>query len=93
MNMVLGINGSPRKKGTLFLLSEALHAANEAGAETKLISLIDYDIKPCDACNKCIKEKLCPISDDMEKLEEMLINAKGIIMGSPTYFGVPPGLL
>ncbi len=91
--MILGINGSPRKKGTLFLLSEALHAASEAGAETKLISLADYDIKPCDACNKCVKEKVCSISDDMEKIGEMLIEARAIIVGSPCYFSSPPALL
>ncbi|RLG56142.1 MAG: flavodoxin family protein, partial [Candidatus Hydrothermarchaeota archaeon] len=91
--MILGINGSPRKKGTLFLLSEALHAASEAGAETKLINLVDYDIKPCDACNKCVKEKACSISDDMEKIGEMLVEARAIIVGSPCYFSSLPALL
>ncbi|RLF61352.1 MAG: flavodoxin family protein [Thermoplasmata archaeon] len=93
MVFILGINGSYRKKETLTLLNEVLDAAKKEGAKTKLINLIDYNIHPCKACNTCIKEKFCPINDDMRKIENMLIEADGIVIGSPTYYASPPGIL
>jgi multimeric flavodoxin WrbA len=84
---ILGISGSPVERGTYFLLEQALNAASEKGAETELIKLIDYKLEFCQACNNCLKDKKCIIEDDLGKIAEKLINADGIIIGSPSYFG------
>jgi hypothetical protein len=44
---LLGIVGSPRKGGnTEIVMKEALKAAMQEGAETELIHLVDFNLKP-----------------------------------------------
>jgi len=87
MVRLLGIVGSPRKGGnTEFVVREVLKAAEQEGAETELISLADYDLKPCDGCEKCIETKSCAINDDVEKIYEKVREVDGIVVGSPVYF-------
>ncbi|MFH1821056.1 MAG: flavodoxin family protein [Methanobacteriota archaeon] len=84
---VLGIVCSPRKGGnTEILVREALAGASECGAETELLTMWDKEIKPCDACSSCHKTGKCHIKDDMQSVYEKMLNADGIVMGSPVYF-------
>jgi multimeric flavodoxin WrbA len=84
---ILGIVGSKRKKGnTSVLVNRALEKAKEAGAETELIFLGDYAIKGCSGCEGCKKTRRCVIDDDMQKLYPLLLEADGVILGSPTYY-------
>lgn len=84
---ILGIVGSKRKKGnTSALVQEAIRAAQKEGAETKLIFLSDYSIKDCMGCEGCKDTYKCVINDDMQKIYPLLLEADGIILGSPTYF-------
>lgn len=88
MVRVLGIVGSPRLGGnTELLLIEALKSAKEEGAETELIRLAEMEVKPCDACSSCRTTKKCRIKDDFNTIFEKMIEADGIIIGSPVYFG------
>jgi multimeric flavodoxin WrbA len=87
MVKLLGIVGSPRKGGnTEVILDEILKAGEAEGAETELIHLIDFDLKPCDACRTCFENKNCVIRDDVEKIFQKMEEADGIIVGSPVYF-------
>jgi multimeric flavodoxin WrbA len=80
--------GSPRKGGNSELLTrELLKAAEEDGAETEAIRLAEYDLKPCDACLSCRKTKKCKINDDGEKLYSKIMEADGIVLATPVYFG------
>jgi len=93
---ILGVVGSPHKKGgTTNLMKECLNAAAEEGnVEVELIHLADYNIKPCRGCKSksCYKE--CNIKDDdMPMLSKKLLEADGIIFGSPSYFGIMSGQL
>ena len=92
---VLGISGSPRKgKNTDFLVKKALNAAAKIeGVETEFVSLADYKIAPCNGCNHCLKEARCIIEDDMQILTQKLLEADGIIIGSPVYHFTVSGLL
>lgn len=84
---VLGIVGSPRKGGnTEIIMKEALKASEQEGAETEMIHLIDFNLKPCDGCRTCFETKNCVIKDDVEKIFEKIVEADGIIVGSPVYF-------
>lgn len=88
MIKILGIVGSPRVGGnTELLVAEALKAAEEEGAETELLRLADKDVKPCDACLSCRKTKECKIKDDFKPIFDKMVEADGIILGSPVYFG------
>ncbi|MFY9327901.1 MAG: flavodoxin family protein [Georgfuchsia sp.] len=85
---VIGIVCSPRKKGnTEILISRALDGAREAGAEeTEMICLAGKNINPCDGCESCTKKGKCRIDDDMQEIYPRLLEADGIIFGSPVYF-------
>jgi len=84
---VLGIVCSPRKGGnTEILMQEALAGARDSRAETELLAVRDFDIKPCDGCLSCEKTGDCYIKDDMQSVYEKMLNADGIILGTPVYF-------
>lgn len=90
---IVGICGSPRKGNTEILLREALKGTKKVGAETKLILLRMKKIELCRGCIEICLEGECKIKDDMRAINRELIKADGFIIGSPTYFGLPSGLL
>ncbi|MDP3879767.1 MAG: flavodoxin family protein [Dehalococcoidales bacterium] len=84
---ILGLSCSPRKSGnTEILVSEALEGARKEGAEAELYSFSGKEIKPCDGCQSCIKTGKCHIKDDMQTVYQKMIEADGIIFGTPVYF-------
>jgi len=88
---VLGISGSPRPKGnTEIAVRTALDVLAGEGLETEFFSLAGRDIKPCCACGGCGKtdEPRC-VQDDpaFEGIVEKFMEADGILIGSPVYFG------
>ncbi|MFC1995379.1 flavodoxin family protein [Chloroflexota bacterium] len=85
---VLGVVCSPRKGGnTEVMMQEALAGARSYGAETELWTVAGKELKPCDACESCTKkEGKCHINDDMQELYPKILDADGIIFGSPSYF-------
>lgn len=85
---IIAINGSHRAgENTAKLLNCALEEAQALGAETELIELSELDIKYCVGCNRCLFKPDCSIKDDdMEDLKAKMLEADGIIFGSPDYF-------
>ena len=84
---ILAINGSHRPgKGTAALLGIALEAAAAKGADTVLVELSQLNIGYCAGCNGCMRKPNCPLQDDMQALTQRLLEADGIILGSPAYF-------
>ena len=66
---VLGIYGSPRKRGnTDQLLDKALEGARSAGAETHGIHVRDLKMSGCIECGGCDKTGKCVVKDDMQKI-------------------------
>jgi multimeric flavodoxin WrbA len=94
---ILGVSGSPRKGATQYVVQKALEAASEISAvETEFIDLRGKNIHYCIHCNRCIKEKVdyCPpFRDDMHPLYEKLLQADGLIFGSPVYQMSPTALI
>lgn len=87
---VVTINGSSRKDGnTAILINYVCQELEREGIETEHIQLAGKRISGCIACDKCIerKDKHCAIDNDVvnECINKML-EADGIIFGSPTYF-------
>ena len=84
---VLGIVCSPRKGGnTEVLVEEALASAKDLGAEIEVVSVADKNIAPCDGCESCVTTGKCKVEDDMQVLYPKLLEADGIIFGTPVYF-------
>ena len=97
MKKIYAVNGSPRKNGnTAQLLQKALEGAASAGAEVKLIQLADLNFSGCRSCFACKKlanpSPGCVLKDDLAETLKELLQADGIIMGSPIYFGAETGL-
>ena len=87
---VVAFNGSARKDGNTAILIRKIFAELEAeGIETELLQLAGKTIRGCIACGKCgkNKDKRCAVSNDYANdCIEKMIEADGIILGSPTYF-------
>jgi multimeric flavodoxin WrbA len=87
---VLGINGSARKDGnTAIIIRRVFAELEKEGIETELIQLAGKKIRGCTACLKCRenKDNRCSVNNDsFNKCYEKLLDAEGIILGSPTYF-------
>ncbi len=84
---ILGISCSPRTNGdTVTLLKEALKGAAAEGAETELFSVAGKNIQACQACRACFETGKCKTQDDMHALYDLMLEANGIIFGTPVYF-------
>jgi multimeric flavodoxin WrbA len=89
---VVAFSGSARKDGnTAIMLNRALKAIKEEGLETELVQLAGEKIQGCTACRTCFetKNQRCSISGDkINEYIQKMVQADGIILGSPTYFGM-----
>jgi len=90
---VLGICGSERKDGnTEKTLRFVLDRLSKEGAETELVTLYDKKIVGCIGCCTCrIGPAECATkNDDFMPIFEKMLEADGIILGAPVYFGTAP---
>jgi arsenate reductase (thioredoxin) len=86
---VLGLQGSPRKKGnTHYLLETFMNEAEKSGARTHVIEAAEKNIIPCIGCGLCEKKGHCVTQDDDMTLEiyPLLREADVIVAASPIYF-------
>ena len=87
---VVAFNGSVRKDGnTSILLNTVLEELRTEGIETELYSLAGKPVPGCIACYQCFekKNKQCAVEKDIvNECIRKMIEADGILLGSPTYF-------
>ena len=85
---VVGIVGSARKGGNTELLTNlALEEIRKEGIEIELISLAGKRINPCNGCGGCSKTDKCRFKDDFEEVYAKVLDADGLILASPVYYG------
>lgn len=84
---IIGIGGSPRKRGNSdVLLKTILSAAAGEGAQTRRIHLRDYQFQPCIGCEGCRKAKACVgLNDGMQLIYPHLLKSRGLALVSPTH--------
>ncbi len=83
---IVGFMGSPRQKhNTAVLVGEVLQGAKEQGAEIQVYDLNELNIYGCQACMTCKSEDACALDDDMGRLYEEVLQADGVVIGSPVY--------
>jgi NAD(P)H-dependent FMN reductase len=87
--LVIGIVGSPRKNGrTNALTDAALSGAASAGADTRTIYLVDYDIRPFTGGGGSAEANAyCP-----QELSVLCEQADALVVGAPVYYGEINGL-
>jgi len=87
---VIAFNASARKDGnTAVLINAVLGELENEGIETEMVQLAGKTIHGCTACYQCIenKDERCAVDDDdLNECLEKMIDAEGVILGSPTYF-------
>ena len=86
--LVIGLQGSPRRKGnSRFLLETFLDATASFGAETRLVEVDQGHILPCKEYTVCEKKGYCPIEDDMSRESYGLIRrADLVVCATPVFF-------
>jgi multimeric flavodoxin WrbA len=89
---VIAFNGSARKDGnTAILIRRVLQVLEKEGIETEMIQLAGEQMRGCDACRRCYKtrNKRCVIEfDNVNVYIQKMLEADGIILGSPVYFSM-----
>ena len=93
---VLAISGSPRKDGnTSQMLKYALEIIGDYGIDTEYIDLVGKRIEGCISCRHCRLSPVaeCAVKDDFMPIFHKVVEADGLILGSPVYFGSPTGKL
>ena len=87
---VVAFNGSARKGGnTAQLIGIVSEELKNEGIETELIELAGKKMHGCIACYGCFanQDKRCAVDNDyMNECIEKILEADGVIIGSPTYF-------
>ena len=85
---VLGLQGSPRRKGnTHYLLTTFLKEAEKLGAKTAIIEVDKKHIVPCKEYVVCEKKGFCPIDDDMKtEIYPLLRQADVVVAATPVFF-------
>ncbi|NQT38228.1 MAG: flavodoxin family protein [Planctomycetes bacterium] len=89
---ILGIVGSYRKGGTIdSLVTEVLAAAQEHGAETTKIYLLDQRIEFCTNCRQCTQQPGtepgdCVHEDDMASILAQYEGSAAVVLGAPVNF-------
>lgn len=83
---IIIINGSPRTNGfTATVLHSMESNLKSKGAETEYFDLTSLSMEHCKGCCACYKTGHCYMKDDATKLSEMIQDADGLILGTPTY--------
>ena len=62
-----------------------LEGARQAGADVTFVDVCSLDIKYCTACGTCYAKGECIHDDDFPMLLEKMLDADGIVWGSPNY--------
>ena len=93
---VLLINGSPHKEGCTFTaLTEIKNQLKEEGVDSEIFWIGNKAVRGCIACLKCGHSNgKCAFDDDpANEIIDKLIEADGLIVGSPVYYAGPNGAL
>lgn len=88
---ILGISGSPIKKGNVeAYLQRMIKSIRSRDVSHEIIDLAELKISDCIHCNFCLTRqkagKYCSLADDAQKVYEKAEAADIIILASPVYF-------
>jgi len=92
---VLLINGSPNNDGCTFTaLSEVAGALEENDIKAEIFHIGNKPVRGCIGCGKCKQVGKCVFGDDVcNGMIAKMVEADGIVIGSPVYFAGPNGAL
>ena len=84
---IIGLNASPKgdKSQTRRLVMGVLEGSRQSGADVTFIDICSLDIHYCTACGTCYAKGECVFDDGYTMLLEKMLEADGIVLGSPNY--------
>ena len=96
---VVGFSFGRKMSNTEVMIKEALLVCERAGMEIQFIRCDDLNIHICTGCCSCVSGLMMGKGrghcihkdDDFHIIEEALMSADGVIVGSPTYEFAPTG--
>lgn len=94
MNILI-INASPRQKGAISSMLDAMRQkAEELQHQTVMVRTADLHIKHCTGCMYCRTHGICCLPpDDAQRVLEQINQCDLLIIGAPCYWGNMPGEL
>lgn len=91
---VVMINSSPNEHGcTYTALSEIAGELAKQGVDSEIVHIGKATIHGCIACGQCRKLGKCVFDDPVNALAQKLIEADGLIFGTPVYYAGISGQL
>lgn len=92
---VLIVNGSPHEHGETYeALLSVENGLKDQGLTTEWFWIGNKPVRGCIGCNGCASKNRCVFNDDIaNNLIEKIVEADGIIIGTPVYFSGPNGAL
>jgi len=84
---IIGISASPKmeESQTRRLVMGVLEGARQTGADVTFVDICSLEIKYCTACGTCYAKGECIHDDDFPVILEKMLDADGIVWGSPNY--------
>jgi multimeric flavodoxin WrbA len=84
---IICLIGSPHKaKGNTARLAKLVAEGVETeGAQVETLFIPGKKVNPCIACDNCHKTGQCQQKDDFEMIKKKILDADGLILGSPNY--------
>lgn len=65
---------------------------SKAKIDSSLITLLDYNFKPCIFCGKCANNSTCPYDKDFNKIFQLIKETDGLFLVVPHYSIIPAKL-
>lgn len=90
---ILGVQGSPVRRGSYALMEKALEGVREAGADSAMLDLNTYTIEHCQGCDSCLKQLSCVQEDELEQAAARLTESDALIFSAPSHFGAVPAAM
>ncbi|MHB1295448.1 MAG: flavodoxin family protein [Anaerolineae bacterium] len=91
---VLVVSSSPNKEGlTAACVESAVAGLQRAGQQVEALSLNDYEVCVCQACDdgwgSCLSEQRCSQNDAFPELHARFLQADAYVFVTPVYWGEP----
>lgn len=77
---------------TCKLIKEMVKRKTTSNVEVEIISLVDYELKPCIGCGRCFNEEICIHDDDFNQIYSILTQANALFIVSAHYAPIPSKL-
>ncbi len=77
---ILGVSGRPIQNSNT---DRAVKAVLEAsGLESEFVKLSEINVRPCQACKRCVEDNLCKVDDDFPALAKKIREADALVIGA-----------